>query len=242
MGVQQGSRIVDGLQVAAVQAAEGTVVVDVGGLVGGERSQQVMEFVPAGDPLVDEVRLGEPVQHRVGCGDGGGGERGGRRDGDVQGRCDGGQPEQPSGLGVEGTVGVVECGPYARGFVALDVQSGHRIVTELVEECGDADLRLVAQVRRRDPQRQWQAGAAVGEIVGLAVGNSVADKPDQQRAGFHRLEQTEVYAVGTVQRDQSAQSIAAGHDHDGGRASGQERADLFCVVCVVQHDQDTSIG
>ena len=80
-------------------ASRSACAVGVVGLLGGVGTQQVVEGVPAGDVLGDQVGAGQFAQQVAGVGLSYGGEAGGGGDADVGAGVDAQQPEHPRGLG-----------------------------------------------------------------------------------------------------------------------------------------------
>ncbi len=106
-------------------------------------------------------------------------------------------------------------------------------------------LRTVAQPGDGEADGQREVAAGVEQPGdGVLVGRDPfgAEDPVQQGPPLGRAEVGEFDPLGPFADDEAGEAVAAGHDHRAAPRAGQQRADLFGVERVVEHDQDPSAG
>ena len=122
---------------------------------------------------------------------------------------------------------------------------GRARLAQLADHRGQREARVHRGAGGHDGQGQRQPGAALHyrvQHVGLRRGAGRADPFGDQVTGVGRMEQVQVERVGPVGGDQAGELIAAGHEHQAAGCAGQQRAQLFGVPRVVQHDQHAPAG
>ncbi len=135
-----------------------------GGPLGGVEAQQVVECVPVGGVLFDQVGAGEPIeQARSITTDQGAADV----DGEITSRYERQQAKQPPGRFGEPGVGQVERGAHSAQLIAVHLQRGQPVArAQLVDVVGDPPVRVLAEVGGGDPQRQRQIAAQAGQLRG----------------------------------------------------------------------------
>ena len=155
-----------------------------GGEVRGVLAEQVVQPEPAGDGFVEQVRVDELREQRVGVA----GRQAGERRGDPHRQFPGGvhaeEPEQP--LRGRGQLPVGQFERRLRGpAVDGEVDGGGVGAAQPVGEVGDAPRRAVREPGRGEPQREGQVPAEAGDLGGrgrVGGGAGPDDRGDQPAA------------------------------------------------------------
>jgi hypothetical protein len=247
--VQQPVDRVGGVEVVVQCPVHGGVPLGVGvdevRLFGRVGAEEVVEGVPAGGVLDDEVgpgQLGEQRPHRA---DRETGQAGRRVRGDVGAGVQPEQPEQSRRLLAQLEVGPGEHRPRVGGRVGagelLQSTSG---LAQLAGQRGEAEPGVGGGTRGHDGQCERKPCAQGDDLVdrgGLGRGSPVTEALGQQVVRLGRRQQVQVQGMGAL-GEQAGQLVAARHHRQAAGCAGEQRADLFRVACVVQHDQDPPVG
>jgi hypothetical protein len=136
-------------------------------------------------------------------------------------------------------------------YVGGRVPSAERIeiglvvgAAQLPGQVRERDGRVQHGPRGHDHERQRQRRAPGQDLVDRdrVVGEPVPAQPVPQHPGRLRgAEQVQRQRVRALRGDQPGQLVAAGHHDQAGGRSGQQRAYLFGVGGVVQHDQHPAV-
>jgi hypothetical protein len=214
--VQQPAGGVGRVQVVVEHPVRGgaalAVRIDAVGKVRRKGAQQVMEGVPAGDRLDEQVRVDQLGQQWPYLRYGQRGEAGRRRSGDVRTGMQAEQPEQPSGRRGQRQVGPGEHRPD----IGVRVVEAVGAVAQLGGERVQGQPRAAGGAGGHDRQRQRKPGAALHDLVNRRRlgGDPVdAEAASQQLTCLGRREQIEGDRMGAIGGDQAGKLVAAG-DHD----------------------------
>src|SRR6266511_2326518 len=215
-------------------------------LLGGVGAQQVVKGEPTGCVLIDEARGGQLGEEPGGVWLRERGEAGGGRAGDVRAGAEAEQPEQPGRVTAQRLVRPGERRAGVAGRVAtVERVEATSALPELLGERAEGEPGPGSGAGGDDAQRERQPRAVVDELVRrrrLRRDQCRAEVAGEQLAGLGGGEQAERDRVGAVAGDQAGEPVAAGHQRQAAHGSRQQRADLFDVAGVVEHDQHPAPG
>jgi hypothetical protein len=203
--------------------------------------QQVVQAVPAGCCLLQQVYAGERFEEPGRVRRAGAGERGGGRDADV---CTRVQAEQPEHAGRGGRQAVVRPGEYRTDSGITVLARGQRVQAvlfggEFGGQPGQGQPGPVRGAFRGDPHGERKERAAGGDGGGggrLGIDTGVAEELPQQAHGLRLGQRADRDRHGAAAGEQAGEPAAAGDQYQAAGCAGQQRPDLGGGPGIVQQD------
>ncbi len=212
----------------------------------GVQPGEVVEDEAVRRRFADQVGVQQAVHESGGLAPGEAGQDRGRRDREVRAREQAEAAEQPSGVGVQGVVGLSEDGLHGAVAVAGGLERGQAVALEQgADVVGDRRQRVVGDVGGRDAQRQRQASARLGQSAGRArLGPQALGAEDafEQLLGLLGRHRFDRHLARAFAHDQAGQPDPAGDQGGRARTGGQQRADLVDRPGVVEQHQQALVG
>ena len=207
----------------------------------GVLAEQVVQPVPAGGGLGQQVLVVQAVQVAAGGGQVGAGQRGRGVGVDVGARVHAQAAEQPLLTWGQVLVGQVERSRHRQLLRTHQLQPARRR-GQLGGQVRRGPGRVMVQLPGQHPDRQRQVPAQPGDLGGRPVTRAqarAAGQPGQQRRGLRRRQRVQADRRRVLQRGQVP---TAGDQHHAARGARQQRGDLLMPGRVIQQQQDLLPG